>query len=78
MIVALGSVQLTLHGVQPIFRIHGIGKMGKDWGMTPHEFGPLVPGHLRHLDLCHTQFQKANRMRTMYVPGSEFTYTAIT
>jgi hypothetical protein len=27
---------------------------------------------------CHTRFQKANRMRTMYVPGSEFTYTAIT
>jgi hypothetical protein len=27
---------------------------------------------------CHTRFQKANRMRTMYVPGSEFTYTTIT
>jgi hypothetical protein len=36
-----------------------------------------------HLDLdeggkCHTRFWKANRMRTMYVPGSELTYTAIT
>jgi hypothetical protein len=27
---------------------------------------------------CHTRFWKVNRMRTMYVPGSEFTYTAIT
>jgi hypothetical protein len=27
---------------------------------------------------CHTRFQKVNRMRTMYVPGSELTYTAIT
>jgi hypothetical protein len=32
MIVALGSVQLTLHGTQPIFSVHGIGRMGKDWG----------------------------------------------
>jgi hypothetical protein len=29
-IVALGSVQLTLHGTQPIFVVHGINKMGKD------------------------------------------------
>jgi hypothetical protein len=27
---------------------------------------------LEEESLCHTQFQKANRMRTMYVPGSEF------
>jgi chromosome segregation ATPase len=27
---------------------------------------------------CHTQFWKVNRMRTMYVPGSELTYTTIT
>jgi hypothetical protein len=27
---------------------------------------------------CQTRFWKANRMRTMYVPGSELTYTAIT
>jgi hypothetical protein len=50
-IVALGSVQLTLHGTQPIFHVHGISRMGKDRGMAPHEFGPLVPGHLWHLDL---------------------------
>jgi hypothetical protein len=29
-------------------------------------------------DMCHTRFWKVNRMRTMYVPGSELTYTAIT
>jgi hypothetical protein len=29
-------------------------------------------------DMCHTQFWKVNRMRTMYVPGSELTYTTIT
>jgi hypothetical protein len=28
--------------------------------------------------LCHTRFWKVNRMRTMYVPGSELTYIAIT
>jgi hypothetical protein len=30
------------------------------------------------LGKCHTQFWKVNRMRTMYVPGSELTYKAIT
>jgi hypothetical protein len=50
-IVALGSVQLTLHSMQPIFDVHGISRMGKDWGMAPHEFCPLVSGHLWHLDL---------------------------
>jgi hypothetical protein len=34
-------------------------------------------GHAREGD-CHTQFWKVNRMRTMYVPGSELTYTALT
>jgi hypothetical protein len=29
-IVALGSVQLTLHGTQPIFRVHGVNRVGKD------------------------------------------------
>jgi hypothetical protein len=29
-IVALGSVQLTLHNTQPIFRVHGISRVGKD------------------------------------------------
>jgi hypothetical protein len=29
-IVALGSVQLTLHGTQPIFSVHGISGVGKD------------------------------------------------
>jgi hypothetical protein len=28
-IVALGSVQLTLHGTQPIFGVHGIIRVGK-------------------------------------------------
>jgi hypothetical protein len=46
MVVALGSVQLTFHGTQPIFRIHGISRVGKDRGMTPHEFCPLVSRHL--------------------------------
>jgi hypothetical protein len=58
--------------------------------MSPEEIlGKYVSGRImvkeaRYVDditngpLCHTRFQKANRMRTMYVPGSEFTYTAIT
>jgi hypothetical protein len=50
-IVALGSVQLTFHGTQPIFSVHGISRMGKDRGMAPHELCPLVSGHLWHLDL---------------------------
>jgi hypothetical protein len=50
-IVALGIVQLTLHGTQPIFSIHGISRVGKDRGMAPHEFCSLVSGHLWHLDL---------------------------
>jgi hypothetical protein len=52
--------------------------------------GHMMSGRLEvHLELvpgcndgrfpnCHTQFWKANQMRTMYVPGSELTYTAIT
>jgi hypothetical protein len=43
-IVALGSVQLTLHGTQPIFSVHGISRVGKDLGMAPHELCPLVSG----------------------------------
>jgi hypothetical protein len=31
-VIALGSVQLTLHSTQPIFRIHGISRVGKDRG----------------------------------------------
>jgi hypothetical protein len=50
-IVALGSVQLMLHGTQPTFRIHGISRVGKNRGMAPHELCPLVPRHLRHLNL---------------------------
>jgi hypothetical protein len=50
-IVALGSVQLTFHGAQPIFGVHGISGMSKDWGMAPHEFCLLVFRHLWHLDL---------------------------
>jgi hypothetical protein len=50
-VVALGSVQLTLHGTQPIFRIHGICRVGKDRGMAPHEFCLLVLGYLWYLDL---------------------------
>jgi hypothetical protein len=30
MIVALGNMQITLHGTQPIFSIHGISRVGKD------------------------------------------------
>jgi hypothetical protein len=51
MIVALSSVQLTLHGTQPIFRVHEISRVGKDKGMAPHELCPLVFGHLWHLNL---------------------------
>jgi hypothetical protein len=50
-IVALSSMQLTLHGTQPIFHVHGISRVGKDRGMAPHELCPLVSGHLRHLNL---------------------------
>jgi hypothetical protein len=51
MLVTLSSVQLTFHGTQPIFGVHGISRMGKDRGMAPHEFCPLVSRHLRHLNL---------------------------
>jgi hypothetical protein len=51
MVVALGIGQLSLHGTQPIFRVHGISRVGKDRGMAPHEFCLLVSGHLWHLDL---------------------------
>jgi hypothetical protein len=50
-IVALGSVQLTLHGTQPIFGVHGISRVGKNRGMAPHELFSLVSRHLWHLDL---------------------------
>ena len=50
-IVALSSMQLTLHGTQPIFHVHGISRVDKDRGMAPHELYPLVSRHLWHLDL---------------------------
>jgi hypothetical protein len=50
-VVALRSVQLTLHSTQPIFRVHGINRVDKDRGMAPHELCPLVSRHLWHLNL---------------------------
>jgi hypothetical protein len=50
-IIALGSVQLTFHGTQPTFGVHGISRVGKNRGMAPHEFCLLVSRHLWHLDL---------------------------
>jgi hypothetical protein len=40
--------------------------------------GPFIGARGEGSSGCHTRFWKANRMRTMYVPGSEVTYTAIT
>jgi hypothetical protein len=42
----------------------------------PTKFRPHLPE--KYDSTCHPRFWKANRMRTMYVPGSELTYTAIT
>jgi hypothetical protein len=39
---------------------------------------PLLDDDLQTLLICHTRFRKINRMRTMYVPGLELTYTTIT
>jgi hypothetical protein len=50
-VVALSSVQLPLHGTQPIFGIHGVSRVSEHWGITSHEFNTLVSGHLRHLRL---------------------------
>jgi hypothetical protein len=32
-VVALSGVQLTLHGMQPVFGIHGVSRVGKYRGM---------------------------------------------
>jgi hypothetical protein len=40
------------------FKILSVRVRSDDWGIS-------------HVPLCHTRFWKANRMRTMYVPGSE-------
>jgi hypothetical protein len=50
-VVTLSGMQLSLHGAQPVFSIHGVRRMSKRWGMTSHEFSTLVPRHLRHLRL---------------------------
>jgi hypothetical protein len=50
-VVALGSVQLTLHSTQSIFRVHRVSRVGKDRRMAPHELYPLVSRHLWHLNL---------------------------
>jgi hypothetical protein len=42
------------------------------------KFIKLKNAYALKVEKCHTRFWKANRMRTMYVPGSELTYTAIT
>jgi hypothetical protein len=54
-------------------RIHAT-TMSKPDKTFPLLILPVLPSHHN----CHTRFWKANRMRTMYVPGSELTYTAIT
>jgi hypothetical protein len=50
-IVALSDVQLSLHGTQPVFGVHGVSRVSKHRGMTPHELHTLISGHLRHLHL---------------------------
>jgi hypothetical protein len=51
LVITLSGVQLPLHCAQPVFSIHVVRRVSKHWGMTSHEFGMLVPGHLRHLRL---------------------------
>jgi hypothetical protein len=46
-VITLSSVQLPLHGTQPIFSIHGVSRVSEHWGMTSHEFSTLVSRHLR-------------------------------
>jgi hypothetical protein len=46
-VITLSGVQLSLHGTQPIFSIHGVRRMSEHWGMTSHGFSTLVLGHLR-------------------------------
>jgi hypothetical protein len=46
-VITLSGMQLPLHSAQPVFSIHGVRRMSEHWGMTSHEFGTLVPGHLR-------------------------------
>jgi hypothetical protein len=36
-------MQLPLYYAQPIFVVHGVCRMGKHRGMTPHELRTLVP-----------------------------------
>jgi hypothetical protein len=36
---------------KPVFDVHGVCKVSKHRGMTPHEVRPLVSRHLRHLHL---------------------------
>jgi hypothetical protein len=49
--VALSSVQLPLHGTQPIFSIHVVRRVSEHRGMTSHEFSTPVSRHLRHMRL---------------------------
>jgi hypothetical protein len=46
-VITLSGMQLPLHSAQLVFRIHGVRRVSKCWGMTSHEFSTLVPGHLR-------------------------------
>jgi hypothetical protein len=46
-VIALSSMQLSLHSAQLVFSIHGVRRVSERWGMTSHEFSTLVPGHLR-------------------------------
>jgi hypothetical protein len=50
-VITLSGMQLPLHSTQPVFSIHGVGRVSEHRGMTSHEFSTLVPGHLRHLRL---------------------------
>src|SRR5688500_6107959 len=50
-IIALSDMHLPLHRAQPVFGVHGVWRVGKHRGMTPHELRPLVSWHLRHLHL---------------------------
>jgi hypothetical protein len=62
-------------------RARPLGLGGSDPNVDGHRWPALLHPRLHGGEadvVCHTRFWKVNRMRTIYVPGSELTYTAIT
>jgi hypothetical protein len=73
----LGADALAIFLEDPTCKLGPVVRNDTAWDPKSTD-DPFEESDSSTLGDCHTRFWKVNQMRTMYVPGSELTYIAIT